>query len=239
MADDHKSFNELLSEAPLASDTVTVIGALSRTHELDKFMITLADGRSLTLPTNSVRSFSRLAGAIGQVVVQLELDAKLVPHDVARLEDHPGTIAAADPQTILAADLPTVASLDQPATSPLHDLPVTIAELTGTGDPKLPSVDGTGVRDILNTGVADIGGVGTAAEQIGPIGPGPVFGGVAPFALATPHQAPAETLAALTQLQGVAPLGLTFFWLDRQTVASQDKPPLADGTTVHHPYSDT
>jgi hypothetical protein len=81
MAHEEGSFEELLSEAPLAPklDTITVVGALSRSREPEKFVLTLANGHSLTLERKAVKSFTRLGGAVGQVLVQLELDAKLGP----------------------------------------------------------------------------------------------------------------------------------------------------------------
>ena len=87
MANEEKSFNELLSEAPLAAntDTVTVVGVLARTREPSKFMLTLANGQSVTLETQAVKSFTRLGSAVGQrELVQLELDAKQAPNDLGR-----------------------------------------------------------------------------------------------------------------------------------------------------------
>jgi hypothetical protein len=165
MADDDKLFKELLSEAPLAADTVTVVGALARTHEPDKFVLALADGHSVTLETKAVKSFTRLGGAIGQLLVQVELDAKLVPKDLYLT--HPG--GGGKP----------------PSSDWQHAPPPTLWEsiqIKPSNDP--------------------LGGGATALEPE----PSPwarIAGGLAPFALTTPHQAPAETLAALMQLYAV------------------------------------
>jgi len=85
VANEEHDFEKLLRDAPMASDadTVTVVGTLARTHDAGHFMLTLPDGRSVTLEVNTVKSAKAIAGAIGQSVVQLELDAKRIPENVA------------------------------------------------------------------------------------------------------------------------------------------------------------
>jgi hypothetical protein len=85
VANEEHDFATLLRDAPMASDadTVTVVGTLARTHDAGHFMLTLPDGRSVTLEINAVKSAKAIAGAIGQSVVQLELDAKRIPENVA------------------------------------------------------------------------------------------------------------------------------------------------------------
>jgi len=84
MAKDESDFQKLLSEAPMApsADTVTVVGVLARTADAARFMLTLPDGRSVTLDVDAVKSAKPIAGAIGQTVVQLELDPKHVPENL-------------------------------------------------------------------------------------------------------------------------------------------------------------
>jgi hypothetical protein len=84
MAKEESEFQKLLSEAPAApsEDTVTAVGALSRTVDPARFVLTLANGRSETLEVAAVKSAKNIAGAIGQSLVQLELDAKRVPEHV-------------------------------------------------------------------------------------------------------------------------------------------------------------
>jgi hypothetical protein len=183
MADDDKSFKELLSEAPLAADTVTVVGALARTHEPDKFVLALADGNTVTLETKAVKSFTRLGGAIGQLLVQLELDAKLVPKDLYLT--HPGGGG-----TPLGSDWHHYAP------------PPTLWESIQIKPPNDP----LGLNPVGSGTVNPVGGVfgggGTAVEPE----PSPwvrTAGAFAPFALKTSRQAPAETLAALMQLYAV------------------------------------
>jgi hypothetical protein len=85
VANEEHDFAKLLRDAPMAPDaeTVTVVGTLARTHDASHFVLTLPDGRSVTLEVNAVKSAKTMAGAIGQSVVQLELDAKRIPENVA------------------------------------------------------------------------------------------------------------------------------------------------------------
>lgn len=71
VANEEHDFATLLHDAPMApdADTVTVVGTLARTHDAAHFMLTLPDGRSVTLEVNAVKSAKTIAGAIGQSVV--------------------------------------------------------------------------------------------------------------------------------------------------------------------------
>jgi hypothetical protein len=84
MAEEESEFQKLLSEAPAApsADSVTVTGALSRTADPSRFVLTLPNGQSATVEVAAVKSSKRIAGAIGQVLVELELDAKKMPEKV-------------------------------------------------------------------------------------------------------------------------------------------------------------
>jgi hypothetical protein len=86
MAKDEGDFRKLLSEAPMApdADTVTVVGILARAPDAAQFVLTLPDGRSVALDVDAVKSAKAIAGAIGQSVVQLELDAKRIPENLMR-----------------------------------------------------------------------------------------------------------------------------------------------------------
>jgi hypothetical protein len=81
MAREESEFQKLLSEAPAApsADTITVMGALSRTADPGHFVLTLPDGRSETLEVAAVKSAKKIGGAVGQSLVELELDAKKIP----------------------------------------------------------------------------------------------------------------------------------------------------------------
>jgi hypothetical protein len=87
MTTDNDDFLTLLRDAPMAPnvDTVRVVGVLGRTHDAKHFVLTLPNGRSQTLPVDAVKSARKMAGAIGQSVVELELEAKSLPEGVREL----------------------------------------------------------------------------------------------------------------------------------------------------------
>lgn len=162
MNNQDQSFEQLLRETPLAAaaDTVTVIGALARAPEADKFVLILADGYNVALEIKAVKSFTRLGGAVGQVLVRLELDKKLLPRELDRRGWFENKAAWLDIGKLPILDLKP----------PAQDQAFTIIEVSGPGDP---------------------GGPYTAVEA--PFGS--AAGGIAPFSLATAHQAPIAPLA--------------------------------------------
>src|SRR5580704_11645929 len=85
MAKNDSEFQKLLGEAPMAADTVTVVGILARTPDAACFNLTLPDGQTVTLDVDAVKSAKAIAGAIGQSLVQLELDAKRAPESMRDL----------------------------------------------------------------------------------------------------------------------------------------------------------
>jgi hypothetical protein len=156
MAKPDSEFEKLLHEAPMApdADTVTVIGALTRTADAARFNLTLADGRSVTLDVDAVKSAKAIAGAIGQSLVQVTLDATRVPEILtaailkgrADLPQHTGWLDAGNvggggglptgshPQ-IEAID-PRVELSPFVAASPHHAHPGTIAALAAFSGPR-------------------------------------------------------------------------------------------------------
>jgi hypothetical protein len=84
MAEKKKSFGELVNDAPLATheDTVTLVGALARSSQEGKFELTLSPGNSVTLDVAAVKNYTLLAGAVGQTLVQVELDRAKLPETV-------------------------------------------------------------------------------------------------------------------------------------------------------------
>jgi hypothetical protein len=155
MAKLDSEFEKLLHEAPMAADadTVTVIGALTRTADAARFNLTLADGRTVTLDVDAVKSAKAIAGAIGQSLVQVTLDAKRVPETLtaaffkarADLPQHTGWLDAggggggglptgSHPQ-IEAID-PRVELSPFVAAAPHHAHPSAIAALAAFGGPR-------------------------------------------------------------------------------------------------------
>jgi hypothetical protein len=86
MAREEESFETLVKEAPLApaAETVSLVGTLARSSEAGKFVLTLQDGRAVTLETAAVKGYMVLGTSLGQ----------LPPPDhihTALSIDHPGT----------------------------------------------------------------------------------------------------------------------------------------------------
>ena len=67
MADEKKSFSELVNEAPLAvtEGSITVVGALARSHEPGKFVLIFCPECNVTLDIDAVKGYRVLGGAIG------------------------------------------------------------------------------------------------------------------------------------------------------------------------------
>jgi hypothetical protein len=160
MAKPDSEFEELLRDAPMApdADTVTVVGTLTRTPDAARFNLTLADGRTVTLDVDAVKSAKAIAGAIGQSLVQVALDAKRVPESLAAaflkaradLPQHTGWLDAAGPNAGHGGGPPTgsvpqIEAIGDPrvemvapfvAAAPHHAHPAAIAALTAFGGPR-------------------------------------------------------------------------------------------------------
>jgi hypothetical protein len=80
-------FQKLLNEAPALpeTDTVTVVGVLARTADAARFFLMLPNGHAETLHVAAVRSSRKVAGTIGQPVVELVLDARQLPENVRNI----------------------------------------------------------------------------------------------------------------------------------------------------------
>jgi hypothetical protein len=177
MAEDKSDFQKLLSEAPVASsaDTVTVVGTLSRTPDAARFMLTLADGRSVTLDVSAVKSAKKIAGSIGQPMVQLELDSKHVPEGVREFR----------PEQYFK--IPAAES--HPAISEVNTF---IADQGHTG---MPDTVHTGYRDSAFDPAANPAAAFNTPWYAD-------TAQAAPFVAATPHQANPMTMAALSFFNG-------------------------------------
>lgn len=217
-----KSFSELLGEAPLATaeKTVSLTGVLARSHEPGKFVLTMADNQSVTLDVDAVKEHKVVSGMVGQLIVQVEVDRDRVPRPGPEATNfRPGTSPQLDA---------TVQSFDV-----LHTIPAIDSPWTGWWDVKDPLSDFP-VKNIFESG-------GTIQEVL--VDPGNVvdpgvlagqaFGGAAPFALATPHQAPQSALGGAMQANAFRTSPI---W-DLRTISYIDKPPIAD-ITGHFPRPD-
>jgi hypothetical protein len=184
MNSEEKSFKELVKEAPVGA-TVSLVGALAQSSEEGKFVLTLQDGRAITMETASVKGHAVLGTSVGHTIVRIDVDAGALPA-VARGE--PGPVANFH-------------------TAPGPDY--TLAWLDHGQKPLLDSVKSPWTE-----------------LQTFPYPPG-----AAPFALATPHQVAAQTLAMMIQPGpfGIVPERFTFGFFDL---------PAGGGTTPGHPTSD-
>jgi hypothetical protein len=78
---EQKAFETLVDEAPLASTapTVSLVGMLARSSEGGKFVLTVQDGRSVTLEVAAVKGYLVLGTSVGQTIVRVDVDAEKVP----------------------------------------------------------------------------------------------------------------------------------------------------------------
>jgi hypothetical protein len=216
MADLKKPFGELVNDAPLATqeDTVTLVGALARSSQQGKFVLTLSPGNSVTLDVDAVKNYTIMGGAVGQTLVQVEVDRTKLPENVP-------------------------SNAPQLNTVPAFELKVPVADRTVplTDIFTLPAIDQTTrfwLDEPFTVPLLDLGGKGILEGLPGD--PGDPYAGGAPFALATAHQAPENALALLQGVQGggirTAPaLDYTLAWRDV-------KHPWWDGATGRPPYLD-
>lgn len=190
MAKEKRSFSELLGEAPLAAqeDTVSLVGALERSHQKGKFVLALGPGRSVTLDVEAVKGHQVLGGGVGQILVQVDVDRESVPEEIKGAFD--------SPFTHFGYDVPiTISYLDHPHKLPHVDIPFTIPTNDFPSPKNILEASGT-----IQENIGDPGFGGDPWQWGGGFG-GPVPGAGAPFALATPHQAPQSTIAAM-QMRG-------------------------------------
>jgi hypothetical protein len=241
MSDEKKSFGELLNDAPLASgeNTTSLVGALARSLHPEKFVLMLSGNQSVTLDVDAVKGYRVLSGMIGQLIVEVEIDRERVPESIRRTQ--PGSLPFlqsyftnphTDPNPAL-----TTPTFDQPwlgYSNPTFDRPVFT----------FPSIDNSPVKNIFEP-IPDP----TVYNQGDPwqFGGYPAAG-VAPFALATPHQAPPAVIAAM---QMNVPFGgpnsspavaeHTSILLDVMSIPSIDKPiwqdPPVTSATQDNPHS--
>ncbi len=219
MVEKKKSFSDLLSEAPLApkEDTVSLVGAISRSSQTGKFVLSTSQGNNVTLPVDAVKNYEILGGGVGQLLVQVDVDRKQVPESISS-------------QTPVA----TAHTGAYDVKHPTHDLKLPILDKHPIQD-KLPITDKHPIQDIKHPILDKY-----PWEEPISVTPPPgstVEGGLGaiPFALATQQQAPASTLAAM---QGAAsPLGLPITGVRDLKHPVIDKRPWLDATG-RPPYLD-
>ncbi len=124
MANDKDSFRELLGDAPLLAKVTTMVGSLVRSSDPEKFVLMLADGRSLPLNIDSVQNYSVLARSAGQIIVSVDVDTASVPAEMNTASSVPFSLLAPfqSPMAEALARNPA-SSYAQIATRPLLDRP--------------------------------------------------------------------------------------------------------------------
>ncbi|HTZ89540.1 MAG TPA: hypothetical protein VMA71_04325 [Alloacidobacterium sp.] len=205
MVEKKKSFSELLSEAPLApkEDTVTLVGAISRSSQAGKFVLSTSQGNNISLPVDAVKNYEVLGGGVGQLLVQVDVDRKHVPESISS-------------QPPAATAHTGIFDVKQP----IHDVKHPIID-------KLPILDKHPIQDVKHPILDKY-----PWEEPIPVTPPPGWpvetGGGAPFALATQQQAPASSLAAMQS--AATPLGLPITGVRDLKHPVTDKRPWLDAT---------
>jgi hypothetical protein len=179
MGDEKRSFSELVEEAPLAvtEGSITVVGALARSHETGKFVLIFCPENNVTLDIDAVKGYRVLGGAVGQLFVQVEIARdKLSQEALAAITKAGFGFGGAKATRDVPVKNPVV---DVPVGKPIVESTGTLAETTvypGYGDPYF----------------------GTAYQGYGQLGP---------FALVTPHHAPVNVFGHVVGGGGVVPQG--------------------------------
>ena len=212
MAEKKKSFSDLLSEAPLApaEDTVTLVGALARSSQSGKFVLALSQGNSVTLDIDSVKGYQVIGGGVGQLLVQVDVDKAKVPQ----------AAQAAEPASKFTGihDIKHPTLDKYPWEEPVHIHPDAMqagSKFTGIHDYKHPTLDKYPWEEPVHTNPET---------------------DLAPFALATPQQAPESALAAMQHV-AAGPTRTFFSWDINTGWRDHPKNPLLDATG-RPPYLD-
>jgi len=194
MASQDKSFADLVAEAPPApaEGTVSLVGALAKSRETGKFVLTLQDGRTVALETSAVKGHTVLGSSLGRSIVRIEIEASKAPALGPRRSDR-GAISAL---------LRFTGILDQIGQGGFGE---------GDDTPPFTSEKDPGDETDPNTSEKDPGqDTGDIEDKLPPLDKDPTGEGTGsyeyldPFALATPHQAPPHVVRALQARAGYA-----------------------------------
>ena len=230
MASEDKSFADLVAEAPeaRAEGTVNLVGALAKSREAGKFVLTLQDGRTVTLETSAVKGHTVLGSSLGRAIVQIEIEASKAPRfrprrfgrsAISSLSRNTGVwdqlgygegddTPPFTSEKVPADETPPFTSEKNPndETLPIEDtdpiaegLKNPDGEGTGAGETDRSKADGT--TDPIDDGTTDPTADGTTDPTVDGAGTGS-FEFIPPFALATPHQAPPHVVRALQARAG-------------------------------------
>jgi hypothetical protein len=208
MAEKKKSFSDLLSEAPLApaEDTVSLVGALARSSQAGKFILALSQGNSITLDVDAVKGYQVIGGGVGQLLVQVDVDKAKVPQSAQAVAE-PAKLPVTGVHDLKSpiADYKHPTLDKYPWEEPVHVHPEAApagSKFTGIYDYKHPTLDKHPWEESVHTHPET---------------------DLAPFALATPQQAPASALEAMQAGPGSA---LRTVWIYDLNTGYRDHPKL-------------
>jgi hypothetical protein len=193
MASQDKSFADLVAEAPAApaEGTVSLVGALAKSREAGKFVLTLQDGRTVALETSAVKGHTVLGASLGRAIVRIEIEASkaagLGPRRfdrgaISSMLRFTGILDQIGGGLQVGEDTPPFTSEKDPGD-----------ETDPNTSEKDPSQDTGDLQDKLPPLDKDPTGEGTGSYEY-----------IEPFALATPHQAPPHVVRALQARAGYA-----------------------------------
>ena len=230
-------FAKLLADAPAqpAAGSMSVVGLLSRSANEDEFVLTLADGETLTLKTKEVKSFAVLGGSVGQQIVRVDVAQSAIPSDRLEVKGQAAAIAKTP-----AADLrpPKQATLD-------HKILVDPIQKVLWGDPgKHSQLDVKPLIDVVQKPVLDQNKIlGDPVIDPSTVLTQPAMQAqatLAPFALATPHHLAAEQLAMMQAINQPGVSSSIKALVDRTGVRDIWHPkPFTKGELTKDPPKDT
>ena len=108
MTSHSKSFDELVNEAPATAHghTISVVGLLSQASAKDKFVLTVADGQTLTIDRKAVKEHAVWGGSVGQQIVRVDLDPTQLSADTLKLAREVGGFGSGHLPTVQELDIP-------------------------------------------------------------------------------------------------------------------------------------
>jgi hypothetical protein len=181
MASEDKSFADLVAEAPgaPAEGTVSLVGALAKSREAGKFVLTLQDGRTVTLETSAVKGHTVLGSSLGRAIIRIEIEASKAPTLGPRRFG----------RSTISPLLRNTGAWDQIGYGDGDDTPPFTSEKDPVESDPFTSEKDPNEKDPFES---------DPIQEKDPTGEGTgSYEELDPFALATPHQAPPNVVRAL------------------------------------------
>jgi hypothetical protein len=230
----NREFREFLRAAPSLDDASSgahteLTGLVSRTGEAGKFAITTGDGKTYELEVGAVQKFRTDAGSGLTPVATIQVASEVLKNATLRTVKPIIKDMIKDPikdvihdGTLHGKDIHTDPIVDKPIHKDIHTDPLADKHLHT--DPlvdkhPLKDIHKDPLQDPINTGFADLATTGAGDPVNIPDPAGQVTnpavaagfaaqaGGVTPFVMATPHQAPQHLVAMQAGMPQTAALG--------------------------------